>query len=110
MSNQLLFPSQPIIQTNFSLYLKVREVKKIALYLRQLNLQPLKKRKIWIKENQELVDKLLDSFTNDSLKALEGIALDNEESLKLSMDLMTSLRETVNMVNNLSVKQKHLRS
>ena len=92
------------------MYLKVREIKQTTVYLRQLSLEPLKKRKIWLKENQELVNKLLDTFTNDSLRALEGVALEDEESLKLSMDLMTSLREAVNMVNNLSVKEKSLRS
>jgi hypothetical protein len=87
----------------FQLFLKVREIKQLARVLQELQLRQKQERRTWIKENQALITELVDDFTDDSLAQLQGVATDTE-SVKLSMDLVATLRRTLLMVDTLLIE------
>lgn len=86
--------------TKFDLYLKVREISQIYTLLQQVLHKKKSEQKVWAKENQEMVENMMDSFMNESVLVLDGMQLD-EESMQLSIDLMEKLRFTLTAVQDL---------
>lgn len=84
----------------FDLYLKVREVKQVTDLLQRVALRDQSSRRRWVKENEQMINQLLDSFMDNSVLALDGIQLD-EDVMELSMELMANLRETLSLVQTL---------
>ena len=85
---------------NFDLYIKVREVSQICDHLHKITLKSNKDRKKWAKENQIIVENMLDAFLGDSVSAMSGIKLDGE-AMELSMILMEKMRFMTTTVHGL---------
>jgi len=84
----------------FDLYLKNREVMQINSSLRKILYWEKSKREVWLDDNEEVIDQLLDAFMQDSTMLLDGVKLQGE-SLQLSVELMTNLREAVTVIKSL---------
>jgi len=83
-------------QIKFDLYKKEKEIREISRILRNLSLKSTDERRQWLQENEELVSDLAEEFVDESLYKLDGAQLDSE-TLELSVQVMTSLRETLGL-------------
>jgi lipid II:glycine glycyltransferase (peptidoglycan interpeptide bridge formation enzyme) len=93
----------------FDLYVKNRELQQIAQSFRSIMLLPPKQRKKWTEQYQDLIEDLMDSFTDDSLLAMDGIQLD-DESMDLSTELVSNLKTTMNIIQDMLAETKTARS
>jgi len=90
----------------FNLFLKAREMRQVEKVLEQILILPEQSRRRWVEENGEMMSAAFESFIEDSNQTLEEMNLDLE-SLELSKELVTALRDTTNIVQGiLSEKQK----
>ena len=80
-------------------------MKQIEEVLRGVIILPEPERQAWVVENGALMSAAFESFIEDSNLTLEEMNFDME-SLELSKELVTSLRDTMNIVQGiLSEKQ-----
>ena len=86
--------------TRFHLFKKQRELSEINRVLGDLTAKAKKDDLDWLRENDELMVGLAESFIDDSLVGLEGSPLDGE-TMKLSLRVMSNLKETLNRFENL---------
>lgn len=86
-------PSSPAT-VRFDLFLKVRQIKQLELVVQNLKAQRLPERRAWLQANHTLMTDLVNEFTDESLSKLQGVATD-PESVKLSVDLISNLRQTL---------------
>lgn len=86
----------PNAQIKFDLYRKEKEIREISRILRNLSLKGTDEHREWLQENEELVSDLAEEFVDESLYKLDGAQLDSE-TLELSVQVMTSLRETLGL-------------
>ncbi len=92
--------------TKFNLFLKAREMKQVEEVLQGVMILPETERQQWVEENGEMMSAAFESFIEDSNQTLEEMNFDLE-SLELSKELVTALRDTTNIVQGiLSEKQK----
>lgn len=84
----------------FDLYLKAREVKQLAEVLQGLSSKSKAERLNWLRQNENLVANLVDTFTDESLSTLEGASMDRE-MMTMSMELMANLRRALLMLDGL---------
>ncbi len=84
----------------FDLFLKAREVKQLAEVLQGLSTKSKTERLDWLRQNENLVGGLVDTFTDESLSTLEGASMDRE-MMKLSMEMMSNLRRALLMLDGL---------
>lgn len=92
--------STPTSSLKFNLFLKAHELKEVSKVLENVLLLSEKERKIWAKDNGEVINQAIDSFVKDSNATLSELTFD-EETLQLSKELVTSLRDTVDMVQDI---------
>lgn len=83
-------------QVKFDLYRKEKEIQEIFRILRGLSQKSADERRRWLRENEELVTDLAEEFVDDSLYKLDGAHMDSE-TLELSVQVMTSLREALGL-------------
>lgn len=95
--------------TKFNLYLKTRELKAITEVVRHVSILPKKERQAWIHEQGDWLQDAFDICLQESNLTLEEIALD-DETMKLSQELVVSLRDTMSMVNGILVESEQLAS
>ena len=91
----------------FDLFVKSREIKQIVGSLQQILLLPAKEKSTWIKMHEAMIGDLMDSFMDDSILAMDGLQLD-QESMNLSVELVTHMRDAMNMINSIFSEQKRL--
>jgi hypothetical protein len=84
----------------FDLYVKAREIQQISDSLRHILTLPQAKRQEWLEENESIVAELMDSFMDDSVLAMDGLQLD-QESMELSVTLVTKMRDAMNMIHRI---------
>jgi len=84
----------------FELHLKIREMEQLAGFFQRKMLLPKKKRLIWVKKNDQYLQKLLDSIIGDIGLVLEGIKLD-QETLQLSIECMSHLKGLMNTIHSI---------
>jgi len=98
--SQFAFNDGSSEQVKFDLYLKSREIKQISQLLQKT--LPLQKaqRQQWIEENEDFINQLLNSFMDDSMMVLDGIKMDTE-TMELSVNLISDLRDAVTIIQNL---------
>jgi hypothetical protein len=93
----------------FGIFLKTHEIQQIEQALQPVLLMTKKQRQAWVKENQSLIDQLLDTFVEDAQAALDGLDLD-AEGLKLSVEFVTSLRNVMNVLQTILYDQGSITS
>jgi hypothetical protein len=96
-------------EVKFDLYLKIREIKQISGFLQKILLLTRDRRSIWLKENEDMVNQLMDSFLTDSTLALDGMQLDSE-AMKMSVELMASLKNVFNILQTVVKDNKRLKN
>lgn len=105
--------SPPILDTDssveqeeikFDLFVQSRQVKEVIALLQQTMLQTKTGRQNWLRQNQEIVDELLNDLLDSSLLMIDGMKLDHE-SLNLSVELVTNIKEALTLMQHL-VDQK----
>jgi|GEM_PF-2759024 len=97
-------PSSPA-NSKFQLFVKVREIQQLAKILQEVKLKNSSERLIWLKENEAIIATMVDTFTDDSLAQLQGLTAD-QETVKLSVTLMTELRQTLLQLDSLFLEAK----
>ncbi|HCC84454.1 MAG TPA: hypothetical protein DEP87_02125 [Candidatus Pacebacteria bacterium] len=97
-------PHHPAAQ-KFQLFVKVREIHQLSQLLQEVSLKTTRDRRTWVQENEVLISNLITEFTDDSLSQLQGIGTD-QETVKLSMDLVSSLRQTLLLLDSLMIRTK----
>jgi hypothetical protein len=94
----------------FNLYIKNEEIKAIYESLKHVMLLPKAQREDWVQVNQKIIHKLLQQFMDDSVLALNGADLEDPEGRKLSMEYVTGLRDTMNVIRGIFKEPKKLRT
>ncbi|MBD3250657.1 MAG: hypothetical protein GF381_03765 [Candidatus Pacebacteria bacterium] len=87
-------------EIKFDLFLQSRRVKQISSSLQQLSTKSKQEQLEWLSLNPDLVEQLMDTLLEDSMLALDGVTLDGE-SMNLSIELISDIRQTVGLVNSL---------
>jgi K+-sensing histidine kinase KdpD len=93
----------------FDLFLMTREIKQITNSLKQVTLLPKKQQHDWVKNNQKLLHKFMNSLTHDMSDVLDEMSLDRDV-LQKTIACVTELRELVNTLNGLMTGGLRLRS
>ncbi len=97
-------PTNPATK-KFQLFVKLREIKALATLLQEVRLKTTAERQAWLQDNEPLIADLVNEFTDDSLSRLQGIGTDRE-TVSLSVDLVTSLRQTLLLLDSLMIDTK----
>ena len=84
----------------FSLFIKAREVSQLAEVLQALSAKPKAQRLRWLRENEQVIAELVNTFTDESISTLEGATLDRE-MMGISMEMMANLRRVLLMLDGL---------
>lgn len=83
-------------QVQFDLFRRQHELKEISGILQTLTAKGQEEQKQWIRENEDIMVELAEEFIDESLHGLDGIQMDNE-TVRLSVEVMTQLRETLGL-------------
>ncbi|HCR81737.1 MAG TPA: hypothetical protein DIV47_04695 [Candidatus Pacebacteria bacterium] len=83
-------------QVRFELQRKEKEIREISRILQGLLMKSRDERRVWLQENEDLMINLAEEFVDESLYKLDGAQLDNE-TLELSVQVMTELRKTLGL-------------
>lgn len=102
--NDRVAPTNPATK-KFQLFVKLREIKAVASLLQEVRSKTSDERQAWLQDNEPLIASLVNDFTDDSLARLQGIGTDRE-TVKLSVDLVTSLRQTLLLLDSLMIDTK----
>jgi hypothetical protein len=94
------FSTQEVAEAKFDLYVKAKEVRQISKSLRKIMTLPEERRREWVDQNEDMIADLMNSFMDDSVLAIDGLQLD-EESMQLSVSLVTEMRSTLNMIHQM---------
>jgi phage-related protein len=86
----------------FELFLQLHQAEQIAQALTELATADDQQNETlaWFRDNPQVLDHLLDDLLDHSLLALDGISLD-QESVKLSVELMDNVNYTIDVVEDL---------
>jgi hypothetical protein len=84
----------------FQLFARTMEMKQIAASLEHVALMSEADREKWAADHEENINQLLDVFMDDASSALEGLHLD-PEAMKLSMEFMSTLKDTMNRLQSI---------
>ena len=83
-------------QVRFELFRRQQEIQEIFKILQQLSDRGKNEQVEWLKQNEDFVTAMADDFVDDSLFQLDGVKLDSE-TLQLSVEVMTQLKETLGL-------------
>lgn len=83
-------------KVRFDLYQRQQQIKEISQILKKLSAKGQTEQTEWLRENEEFVSELAENFVDESLFQLDGVKLDNK-TLELSVQVMTELKETLNL-------------
>lgn len=89
-----------IEEVKFDLYLKIREIKQISLYLESILSLDSNKREKFVIDNKEMLEDLLDNLFDESITIVDGASLD-KEAMNLTISLIQTVRNTVTVIQNL---------
>ncbi len=84
----------------FDLFVKIREIQQITDSLKQVSLLPTSKRQAWIHDHEPIINDMMESFMQDTLLVMDGMQLDGETT-KLSIELITSMRDAMNIIGSM---------
>lgn len=83
----------------FDIYVKLRELKQIGEGFKQLSGLPETDRISWLTEHESFLSEMMDSFLNETMGTIDGVALDSE-TLELSVELVSTMRDTMNIMHH----------
>jgi len=83
-------------KVRFDLYRRQKEIQEISKILQQLSARGRNEQKEWLRENEEFVTGMAEDFVDDSLVQLDGVKMDSE-TVRLSVEVMTQLREKLGL-------------
>ena len=66
-------------------------------------------RRQWVEENGDFLTKAFDQFISETSQTLEGMSMD-DETMALSKELVTTLRDTSELLDGLVATTQRLRS
>jgi hypothetical protein len=89
----------------FDLYVKARELRQITKSLNDILLLPPRERQSWLDDHEPMIMDLMNSFMDDSVLAMNGLQLD-QESMNLSVELVTNLRDAMTKINSIFLGSK----
>jgi len=89
----------------FDLYVKLREIKQAAEVLEQIRSMPARERLDWAEEYGDMVNAAFEHFIDDSNSVLCDVSFDSS-TMKLSQDLIVSLRDTLVAVQHIVAADK----
>jgi len=94
-------------QVRFNLYQRQQQILEIRSILQDLSKKGQSEQTEWLRENQEFVTELAEDFIDDSLYQLDGIKLDGK-TLQMSVEVMTQLKETLNLFQTIIYGEDNL--
>lgn len=97
-------PTNPATK-KFQLFVKLREIKELTTLLQEVGLRSTAERQAWLLDNEPIIADMVNEFTDESLSKLQGIGTDRE-TVNLSVDLVTSLRQTLLLLDSLMIDTK----
>ncbi|NCN50934.1 MAG: hypothetical protein GW762_00615 [Candidatus Pacebacteria bacterium] len=100
MTGTVAFASGAEVSKKFKLYLKVREIKGIKKVISEIEQLPLGDREEWIEEYGDMINTALDNFVDDSSFSFENI-FNDDETLALSQELVSTLKDTIQSVEGM---------
>ncbi len=104
-----ILPRQATGNTKFDLMLRTRELRELETILRNVQkLQP-KERSSWVKQNGDLLSEAFDRLVAETSPTLENLSFDSEV-LNLSKELVSTLRDTSQLLDGLVGVAPRLRS
>lgn len=109
MTGAVAFASGTEVSKKFQLYLKVREIKGIRKVLQEVEQLPFPERESWIEEYGDMINSAIDAFVDDSSITFENIFGD-DETLTLSQELVTTLKDTIETVEGMLYPDSQLES
>jgi len=89
----------------FDMYIKLRELKQISQGFQRLNELPQTERVVWLTDHELFLSEMMETFLNDTLGTIDGVHLDTE-ALELSVELVTTMRDTMNMMRSIMHRPK----
>jgi len=84
----------------FAMYVRIQELKQISQGLRRLLLLPEVERLEWLGDHEDFLSEMMESFLSETVNTIDGLQLD-QESLALSVELVTTMRDAMAMIQNL---------
>jgi hypothetical protein len=81
----------------FDLFVRSRQMTQIYEQLLAVLSLDNQEKRTWIRDNEELISNLLSNFIDDTVRAMNGINID-DETKQLSMDLVTKIRDSVDVI------------
>lgn len=87
-------------QLEFTLQLKIFELKRLTDFLENISLKTKKERSQWLSSNQELFTQLTQLIIHDSNLSLIALRSDSDNS-KLSLDLAEELKKAISLMNTI---------
>jgi len=99
----------PNSSLKINLFSRSYQVRKLVEEFQKIALMPEKNRQVWLDENGDFVNQLLDNFADDSMMILDGLQLD-EEGMNLSMEYISELRDAMNTIREVIFEEARLRS
>jgi len=92
-------------QLEFTLQLKIFELKRLSNFLENISLKTEKERSKWLTNNQQLFTQLTQLIIHDSNLSLIALQGDTNNS-KLSLDLATELKKAISLMNTIFYDEK----
>lgn len=109
MTGTVAFASGTDVSKKFKLFLKVREIKGIRKILQEVEQLPFQERESWIEEYGDMINSAIDDFVDDSTISFDNIFGD-DETLNLSQELVTTLKDTIETVEGMLYPDSQLES
>lgn len=91
------------------LFVKNNQAQKLITEFERIRLLPPTERQVWLDDNELVLNRLLDTFAQDSIVALDGLGMD-EETVSLSIELVTNLRDAMNTIQGVLYDSGRLKS
>lgn len=104
-----IFTRQSTGDSKFDLLLRTRELAQLEDLLKQIYTYSLDERQAWVEANGDFLALAYEQFISDASQTLQDLSMD-DETLKLSRDLVMSLRETGELLDGLVAKGSRIRS
>lgn len=94
-------------EVKFDLFVQSRRVKQISTALDKMFFDSQNANTLWLKQNQEFINELLEELLEESLLVLDGVKVDGE-SLDLSMKLVNDIYRSLAVVQQMTEAEASL--
>ncbi len=84
----------------FDLFLMTREIHQITTFLKHIALLPQKQQRVWVNDNQQLLQQFMHNLSYEMSTVLENMSLDRDV-LHETISCVAELRELVHTLNGL---------